>query len=350
MNEPGHPPGGAAALPAKTVLGETVWPVLPGRAPGQETGLEHLVWGGAGDAIHLHTGGSADGHMEYPGRDSGTVSGPCNTAAEAQQAAAAYLAGREKELAAAGGAHRLARTGSPATPLDAGDQAARIPGEHGTQEQRLEYVLMEAGRRKSIAYAAAWAQCEAAGETPAAEQRHEVDYEAAHAAWTAEVASAVAGYAREIGATAPDPASGPEDLGSPYHQGWSSGANMLLSDITDRPGGYNDGQWREYVAGYAEGAQSHAEATAALAQAVRERAQQNPVDAASETASSGKQPVKTHGVPSGAPARDESAGPGLGAVTDFPGAPAAWPAAGTGWRPSGSGVTSAGRARPGRPR
>ena len=32
----------------KTVVGETVWPVLAGRAYGQETGLEHLTWGGPG--------------------------------------------------------------------------------------------------------------------------------------------------------------------------------------------------------------------------------------------------------------------------------------------------------------
>jgi hypothetical protein len=237
---------------------------------------------------------------------------------------------------------------APATAQGSDDQTSRILAEHDTPEQRLEYALRAAGRRKSDAYAAAWARCEAAGETPAAEQRHEVAYEAAHAEWTAEVASVVAGYAREIGATAPDPSSGTEDLGSPYHRGWSSGANMLLSDITDRAGGYDDGQWREHVAGYAEGAQSHAEATIVLAQAVRERAQQNPVDSAGETASSDEGPVKAHGAVSGAPARDEPNGPGLDAGTDFPGAPAARQPATPGRRPAGNGTTSAaGRTRPG---
>ena len=199
---------------------------------------------------------------------------------------------------------------------------------------------MEAGRRKTAAYTAAWDECKAAGETPAAEQRHEVAYEAAHAEWTEEVASVVADYAREIGATAPDPASGADHLGSPYHQGWSNGANMLLSDITHRPGGYDDGQWSEYVAGYAEGAQAHADATVTHAQAVRERAEQNPVGSASDTASPGQQAVQVKGPLSGAAAGAEPAGSGLVAGMDFPGGPAARSAASPA-RPTGRGVTSA---------
>jgi hypothetical protein len=377
MNGPGHPPGDAVQPIGKTVLGETVWPVLAGRAPSQETGLEHLLWGGPGDAIHLYTGGRADGRMEYPGRDSGAISGPCATAYKAQQAAKAYLTDRQKALtdyrtydaygrettpidvrvrlhradaarAAAAAQSSVPAGEAPATALGGADQTARILAEHGTPERRLEYALMEAGRRKSAAYAAAWEQCKAAGKSLAAKQRYEVDYEAAHAEWTVEVASVVAGYAGEIGAAAPDPSPGTDDLGRPYHRGWTSGADMLLSDITHRRAGYDDGQWREYVAGYAEGAQAHAEATVAQAQAVRERVRQVPAESASDTASSGKEPARAQGPLSGAPGRDESAGPGLGAAMDFPGAPAARPAARPGRRPAGSGITSAaGRTRPG---
>jgi hypothetical protein len=354
---PAAGPGAAAALEplgSKTVLGETVWPVLAGRAPGQETGLEHLLWGGPGDAVHLYTGGRADGRMEYPGRVSGTVTGPCATAAQARQAAAAYLAAREQEPApetvhAEPSAELRAFAAGLRYRADAADETARILAEHGTPEQRLEYALMEAGRRRRGAYAAAQERCKADGETPAAEQRHGVDHEAARAEWTVEVASAVAEYAGEIGATAPDPSSGAEDLGSPYHRGWRNGANMLESDITRRPGAYDDGQWHEYVAGYAEGAQSHADATVALAHDVREQAQQNPAEPASDTASSGQEPGRADGVLSGAPAQAERAGPGLWSATEFPGAPAARPAARTARRPRpASGITSAaGRARPG---
>src|SRR5262249_36178864 len=97
MNGPIDPPGGAVQPLGTTVLGETVWPVLAGRALGQDTGLQHLLWGGPGDAVHLYTGGRADGRMEYPGKDSDTVSGPCGTEAEAQQAVEAHLARMEKE-------------------------------------------------------------------------------------------------------------------------------------------------------------------------------------------------------------------------------------------------------------
>jgi len=351
MTEPNHPPSGVAALPAKTVLGETIWPVLPGRVPGQETALEHLLWGGPGDAVHLYTGGRADGRMEHPGRVSGTVSDPCDTAAEAQQAAETYLADRARAeiVQVEPPAEMRAFTAELQARAAAIDETARILGEHGTPEQRLEYALMEARRLKRGAYAAAWDRFKAAGETPAAEQRHGVDYEAAHAEWTEEVASIVAEYAREIGATAPGPAPGAEDLASPYHQGWSNGANMLESDITHQPGGYDDGQWLEYVAGYAEGAQWHADATAAHAQDVRERAQQNPAEPASVTASSSPEPAKAAGVLSGAPGPAEPAGPGLWAAADFPAGLAARPTGRTGRRPPGNGLTSAAaQARPGR--
>jgi hypothetical protein len=367
---PSDAPGGAVDPLGKTVLGETVWAVPAGRTPGQESGLEHLLWGGPGDAVHLCTGGRADGRMEYPGRDSGTVSRPCATADEAQQAARAYLTDRQRALTdyRAFDAH-----GSETTPIDVrvrlhladaakaaaaprstgeagADRTARVLAEHGTPEQRLEYALMEAGRRKRDAYAAAWELCKAAGETPEAEQRHEVDYEAAHAEWTEEVATIVAGYGGEIGATAPDPSPGTDDLDSPYHRGWSNGANMLESEITHRPAGYDDGQWRECVAGCAEGAEAHAEATAARAQAVRERVRQVPAESANATTSSGRDPVQAPGPVSGAPGRGGQAGPGLGAAMEFPGAPAARPAGTTGRGSAGSSATTAAasRAVPGR--
>jgi hypothetical protein len=366
---PSNAPGGAVEPLGKTVLGETVWAVLAGRTPGQESGLEHLLWGGPGDAVHLCTGGRADGRMEYPGRDSGTVSRPCTTADEAQQAARAYLTDRQKALTDYRTFDAHGRETTPvdvrvrlhladaakaaAAPRSSGeagaDQTAQVLAEHGTPEKRLGYALMEAGRRKRAAYTAAWEECKAAGETPGAEQRHEVDYEAAHAEWTEEVATIVAGYAGEIGAAAPDPSPGTDDLDSPYHRGWSNGANMLESEITHRPADYDEGQWREYVAGYAEGAEAHAEATVARAQAVRERVRQVPAESASATTSSGRDPAQALGPVSGARGPGGPAGPGLGAAVEFPGAAAARPAGGTARGPARSSSTSAaGRAGPGR--
>src|SRR5260370_40149859 len=89
---------------------------------------------------------------------------------------------------------------------------------------------------------------------------------------------------------APAASSGTDDLASPYNLGWRSGADMLVSDITHRPSDYDDGQWREYVAGYAKGTQLHAEATAPYAQPVQERAQQNPLESLPQTPSSEEQP------------------------------------------------------------
>ena len=71
-----------------------------GCAPGQQAGLEHLAWGGRGDAIHLHAGGISDGRMEYYGADTGTVSGPCQNDSDAQYAADAYLRRRVTEALA----------------------------------------------------------------------------------------------------------------------------------------------------------------------------------------------------------------------------------------------------------
>ena len=77
----------------KTTFGVTVWAV-PGREPGQQTGLEHLTWGGPGDTVHRHTRGIARDGMEYPGPAAGTVSGPCQDDAEAQHAVDTYIAAR----------------------------------------------------------------------------------------------------------------------------------------------------------------------------------------------------------------------------------------------------------------
>ena len=57
----------------ETIFGVTVWAVLPGRQPGQQTDLAHLTWGGPGEAVHLRGDGITDGHMEHYGRDLGPV-------------------------------------------------------------------------------------------------------------------------------------------------------------------------------------------------------------------------------------------------------------------------------------
>jgi hypothetical protein len=260
-------------------------------------------------------------------------------------------AGRAEWRVAGVRSPRLTSKTAPAIAHGADDETARILGEYGTPEKLLGYLLMEAERRKRDAYSAARVQREAAGNTAAARQRYDTAYEAAHAEWAAEVAYVVAEYALKLDATAPAASSGTDDLASPYNLGSRSGADMLVSDITHRPGGYDDGQWREYVAGYAKGTQLHAEATAAYAQAVQERAQENPLESLHETASSGKQPVKVQGALEGAPSRDEAAAPEAAIRPDFPGAPAARPAASPGRRTAGTGIAShAGQARPGRPR
>lgn len=268
----------------KNGIGVTVW-AMPGRAPGQRTRVQHLTWGRPGDAIHLHTDGLAEDRTEYPGRDTGTVTGPCHSAAKAQQAVDAYIAGRQQQPAAA---HRLARTEfphppQPGPPIHAGeapaiaqgadDETARILAEHGTPEKRLDYALMEAGRHKREAYTAGQAQRKADGDTPAAKERYDAAYEAAHAGWTAEVACVVAEYARELGTTAP---ASTDDPASPYNQGLCDGADMLMSAFADRRSGYDGGRWREYVAGFAQNAVWHAEATSWYARAVMKTPRETP--------------------------------------------------------------------------
>jgi hypothetical protein len=206
----------------------------------------------------------------------------------------------------------------------ADDETARILAEHGTPEKLLGYRLTGAERRKREAYAAARAQRDADGKTPAAEQRYVASYEAAHAGWTAEVASAVAGYARQIGATAPPASVGTDDPTLPYNQGWHNGANMLTPEIlTHRPSGYSDSQWREFVAGYAEAARLHAEATAAYARAVQELAQQNQVDRLAVSPATGTPAVRSRA--DAHPARPAvtapgttGAGPDSGTATQLP--------------------------------
>ena len=183
-------------------------------------------------------------------------------------------AGRDEWRFAGVRPSRPASKTAPAMAQGADDETARILGEYGTPEKLLGYLLMEAERHKRDAYSAARAQRETAGDTAAARQRYDTAYEAAHAGWTAEVAHVVAEYALRLDATGPAASSAADDLASPYNLGWRSGADMLVSEITRRPSDYDDGQWREYVAGYAKGIQHHAEATAAYARAVQERAQE----------------------------------------------------------------------------
>jgi len=301
----------------ETIFGVTVWAVLPGRQRGQQTGLAHLTWGGPGDAIHLRAGGTSDGHVEHYGRDTGSVSGPCHTEADAQKAAEAYLEGLAQDLAA-GKTHGPAAIASPdpsqlRTAIGAtgaagvlaaehtDDETARILAEYGTPEMQLQYVLWEAARLRRDAYQAAAEQLGAAGNTAAARQRHDVAYEAAHGRWAAETAIAVAWYARVIGAAAPAASSDTSADTSPYNHGWSNGNRLLMADITSRPDGYDDNQWREYVAGYAEGARLHAKATILYAEAVREQVQRTSAESRPGAAS----PGHAVAIPDG-PGRDES--------------------------------------------
>jgi hypothetical protein len=237
----------------ETIFGVTVWAVLPGRQPGQQTELAHLTWGGPGEPVHLRGDGITDGHMEHYGRDLGPVSGACNTEAGAQQAIDEYFAGLRQGPAS----HALPdplqpeATGAAGVPAaePAEDETARILAEYGTPEKQLQYALWEADRLRRDAYQAAGKQLDADGSTAPARQRFDVAREAAHGRWAAAAATAVAWYAREIEATAPAASPAAGDADSPYNQGWGSGSHMLRADIVPRPGGYADGQWREYVGG-----------------------------------------------------------------------------------------------------
>lgn len=287
----------------KTTVGVTVW-AMPNRVPGQRTGLQHLTWAGPGDSIHLWDGGLAQDRVEWPGHDTGAVSGPCKTAAEAQQTVDAYIAGPAQRPAAAVAAHRPARTDEP-TPAQlrssivapeapamtprADDETARILAEHGTPEKLLDYLLMEADRHKREAYAAAWAQCEADGKTPAAKERYDAAYWAAYDRWETEVASLTAEYAHAINASAPSVST--DDPASPHNQGLLDGTSLHARELTRYRSRYDDVQWREYVAGFAEALQAHAEETSWYARAVMKQGPESPAEPLHDTASSAKPTV-----------------------------------------------------------
>ena len=264
----------------ETIFGVTVWAVLP-RMRGQQTGLQHLTWNGPGHPVRLHAGGVSDGRMEHYGVSLGTVSSPCHTEDQAHQAACAYLTGPALQPAAA----RSADPPQPRTAAEASgaagvlatdledDETARALADHGTPEQRLEYALTKFSRWRRDAFEAAAAQLDADGEprTAAARQRHDVAYTAANGRWAAETAAAATRYAREIGAGRPA-SSGPGDVTLPYTLGSVHGYRMHADGFPRRRAGYDDTQWGEYVAGYADGAGSQARETVKFAEAVREQA------------------------------------------------------------------------------
>lgn len=314
----------------ETIFGVTVWAVLPGRQPGQQTELAHLTWGGPGEAVHLRGDGITDGHMEHYGRDLGPVSGACHSEAGAQQAVDEYFAGLGQGPASRAlpdplqpqvAAEATGAAGVPAAE-PAEDETARILAEYGTPEKQLQYALWEADRIRRDAFQAAGRQLDADGSTAPARQRFDVAREAAHGRWAAAAATAAAWYARDIEATAPaaSPAAGGAD--SPYNQGWGSGSHMLRADIVPRPGGYADDQWREYVAGYAEGARFHAKATIVYAEALREQVQRNLAESPPGTAAPSRAATAQD-----APVRAaaDSASPARQAQRSFPRAPAPLP-------------------------
>lgn len=276
----------------ETIFGVTVWAVLPGRQPGQQAELAHLTWGGPGEAVHLRGDGITDGHMEHYGRDLGPVSGACHSEAGAQQAVDEYFAGLGQgpasralpdPLQPQAAAEATGAAGVPAAEPAEGE-IARILAEYVTPETQLQYALWEADRIRRDAFQAAGRQLDADGSTAPARQRFDVAREAAHGRWAAAAATAVAWYARDIEATTPAASSAAAGADSPYNQGWDRGNHMLQADIVPRPGGYADDQWREYVAGYAEGARFHARAVIVYAEALREQVQRNLAESPSGAA------------------------------------------------------------------
>ncbi len=160
----------------------------------------------------------------------------------------------------------------------AGGETAQIPDDHGTPQQRLDYALTEAGRRAARTYAIARAHEDRVAaqrwvDKNTAARESAAVYAAEQSAWKTEVASAVAAYAREIGATATPARPAADDQASPYSLGWRNGADMDTEALIRRPRDYG---WRQYVAGYEEGARLHAAASAAYAQALRQPSQGPP--------------------------------------------------------------------------
>jgi hypothetical protein len=100
----------------ETASGVAVWAV-PGCDPGRRFGLLHLTWGGPHDAIHFHTRGTARDGRQYPGWDTGTVSGLCRDIAGAQDAVDAYLTSLGRELAAAADGNIPPRTTGLLSPV-----------------------------------------------------------------------------------------------------------------------------------------------------------------------------------------------------------------------------------------
>jgi hypothetical protein len=170
----------------ETASGVAVWAV-PGCDPGRRFGLLHLTWGGPHDAIHFHTRGTARGGRQYPGWDTGTVSGLCRDIADAQHAVAAYLTSLGRELAAAADgsipprttgllspvvsrwpsdpfADPFAGAPAPAQATAAGtpsglDEILRVAGDISpATAERIRVSAHETYRQYSVAVSEAWAQ------------------------------------------------------------------------------------------------------------------------------------------------------------------------------------------------
>ena len=232
--------------------------------------------------------------MEHYGPQGRTVSGPCLTASRGRARSRGIPCGagpgtspRER---AGSEARRLAAsapsaeaTGATAVPAaePVADETARILAER-SPEKWLQYTLWEARRYRRDANETAGNQLAADGNTAAARQRNVVANEAAQGRWAAEAAALIAEYARVIGAQPPATGDGADDGTSPYNHGWDNGHRMIEAGITRRPGGYDDGQWREYVAGYAAGFRHAARSAVFTAETVSEQAQKDHEGSAPE--------------------------------------------------------------------
>jgi hypothetical protein len=143
------------------------------------------------------------------------------------------------------------------------DETARILAERGTPEACRGYALMNADAGKRDAYTAARAAYDEAGQTEPALHVFRAAVESAHVAWLTRYAEIFADYARALGAVKPT------GLSPTYNVGWFRGSELLsLSRHVD----YSDAQWLAYVAGYADGARHHAEATEAAFAGARDDA------------------------------------------------------------------------------
>ena len=161
---------------------------------------------------------------------------------------------------------------APVAAPGADDGTAWTPGEHGTPEQRLDRALTDARSRVRASFAANEAQRAATG-APILAGKHYVDGLAAHAEWARQAASALAGYAREINATAPAVSASAGDPLAPYNQGRRDAFEKMLRPDFDHArssGRYDTAEWRDYAAGLAAAAQHLAtDAAAAIQRAHR---------------------------------------------------------------------------------